>query len=263
VRLSGKVAVIAGGANGIGRATSALFAREGAKVVIADRDEAAGAALAAELTGEGREAVSIGADLSREEEVAAVVRTAQERFGGVDILVHCVGIAAAGSVADTEPERWQRVLDVNLASVYLCCRAAIPAMLRRGGGSIVNVASVQGLYGFPHYAAYAASKAGIIGLSRQVAVDYGPRGIRCNTISPGAIETKLGENSARLEPHLTKDPSPPEEPEPARAGRTAFFLRAGQPEDIAFAALYLASDEAKHVTGHNLVVDGGASSRVE
>jgi NAD(P)-dependent dehydrogenase (short-subunit alcohol dehydrogenase family) len=270
MRLAGKTAVIAGGANGIGAAISLLFAHEGARVLVADRDAAAAEALAERLRAEPGEGAFVAADLSREDDVAALFRQADEQLGGADLLVHCVGIAVSGSAADTDPERWQRVIDVNLSSVYLCCRAAIPAMLRRGAGAIVNVASIQGLFGYPHYAAYAASKSGIIGLSRQIAVDYGPRGIRCNTISPGAITTQLGENSARLEPQFTGDPSAgdpsagdPSAGEEARSPRSAFFLRSGVPEDVAYAALFLASDEARHVTGHNLVVDGGATCRVE
>jgi 3-oxoacyl-[acyl-carrier protein] reductase len=290
--LKEKVAVITGGANGIGRATVLLFAREGARVVIADRDEAAGQETAAAVregrfsdgsarferckgsrrpapTPEGGEARFVAADVSRDHDVAAVVATAVREFGGVDVLVNAAGIDIQGSVVDTEPERWHRVLEVNLASVYRTCRAAIPEMIRRGGGAIVSIASLQGMFGWPHYAAYAASKAGIIGLTRQIAVEYVDRNIRANAVSPGAIETRLNVNSARLEPALAADPSGPRPAVPAPAthslrSQVPGRLRgAGRPEDVAYACLYLACDESAHVSGHNLVVDGGDSTRVD
>jgi NAD(P)-dependent dehydrogenase (short-subunit alcohol dehydrogenase family) len=268
MRLAGKTAIITGGANGIGHATAVLFAREGARVVIADRDTTRGEAAAAAIRDQGGEAIFGPADVSSDAGVAALVEQTLERFGGLHVLVNCAGIAAQGSVVDTEPARWQRVIDVNLAGIYRTCRFAIPAIIRAGGGSIVNIASIQGLYGWPHYAAYAASKAGVIGLTRQIAVEYAAQNIRCNAISPGAITTQFGENSARLEPTLVGDPSAP--PAEAAASSSApelaprsYLLRAGRPEDIAYAALFLASDEAVHITGHNLVVDGGASARIE
>src|SRR6266700_4225316 len=152
MRLSQKVAIITGGANGIGRATAMLFAREGARVVVADRDAAAGEETAAGVRVEGGEAVFVSTDVSRDEDVAALIEKTQQQYGGIGILVNGAGIDIQGSVVDTEPERWQRVLDVNLASVYRTCRFAIPLMIQGGGGAIVNIASLQGMFGWhPHW----------------------------------------------------------------------------------------------------------------
>jgi 3(or 17)beta-hydroxysteroid dehydrogenase len=264
MRLSNKVAIIAGGANGIGRAAALLFGREGARVVVADRDAAAGEAAAAAIRTSGGEARVVATDVSRDADVVGLVEQTLRLYGRLHLLVNCAGIDVQGSVVDTDPERWMRVMDVNLASVYRTCRHAIRAIIEAGGGAIVNVASLQGMFGWPHYAAYAASKAGIIGLTRQIAVEYAEQNIRCNCISPGAISTQLHENSLRLEPALAGDPSAPSSPTaPAAAAPLPRLLRPGRPEDVASAALFLASDESAHVNGHNLVVDGGASARIE
>lgn len=262
MRLHEKVAIVTGGANGIGRATVELFAREGARVVVADRDSRAGKACAA---GIGDGALFLPVDVSSDADVASLVNEAAKRWGGLDILVNCAGVDIGGSVVDTEPDRWQRVLDVNLASVYRTCRFAIPHLIQRGGGSIVNIASLQGMYGWPRYAAYAASKAGIIGLTRQIAAEYADGGIRANSISPGGILTQLGANSDRLEPKYAHDPGPPPaaDPHPGPPPESLPRLRrAGRPEDVAWAALFLASDEAAYITGHNLVVGGVLSVRL-
>lgn len=258
MRLSGRAAIVTGGANGIGKAICLLFASEGASVTIADRDSPAGEECARALHGSG--ALFVEADVSREEHAGRVIDETMRAFGGIDVLVNCAGIAIGGSVVETDPARWQRVMEVNLASAHLACRAAIPHMLRRGRGSIVNIASLQGMFGFKGYAAYASSKAGLIGLTRQVAAEYREHNIRCNAISPGSITTRLGPNTARLEPALAGDlgdldPQPLAESTPA-------LLRPGGPEHVAYAALFLASDESAHITGHNLVVDGGASARL-
>ena len=273
MRIDGKVAIVTGGANGIGRATALLFSREGARVVVADRDTTAGRECADLIRSEDGKAVFIETDVGSPDDVAHLVEAALGSFGGIDILVSCAGIALRGNVVETEPERWNRVLDINLSSIYHCCRSAIPHMTARGGGAIVNIASVQGMRGWPCYAAYAASKAGIIGLTCQIAVEYAAVGIRSNSVSPGGVTTHLGENTVRLEPDFTLNPGEPAVPplmdgaQPSAPDQSSATLEQprlhgpARPEDIAYAALFLASDESAHVTGHNLVVDGGASVR--
>ncbi len=261
MRLKDKVAMVTGGANGIGRATVELFAEAGARVAVADRDTRQGKALVDELGARGAEALLVPTDVSSDTDVATLVNETVRRWGGLDILVNCAGVDITGSVVDTEPERWQRVLDVNLSSAYRTCRFALPRMIERGGGSIVNIASLQGMYGWPRYAAYAASKAGLIGLTRQIAAEYADRNIRVNSISPGGIATQLGANSDQLEPRFAHDPGASA---PAAAPAAALapapepprLRRAGLPRDVAWAALFLASEEAASITGHNLVVGG-------
>ncbi len=263
MRLEHKVAIITGGANGIGRATVEIFLREGASVVIADRDTKNGAALAATSA----RALFVEADVSSDASVADLITATTAQFGGLDILVNNAGVDITGTVTSTEPDRWQRVLDVNLSSIYRTCREAIPHMITRGSGAIINIASVQGMYGWPNYSAYATAKAGIFGFTRQAAVEYAAQNIRVNAISPGAIRTQLGQNSDQLEPDYALDPgvqSAPQQsaPAPAPADPAPRLKQAGTPEDIGYAALFLASDEALYISGHNLVVDGGLTTHV-
>ena len=265
MRLKEKNAIITGGANGIGRAISLLFAREGATVVVADRDIDAGQSCARAIEQAGGRAIFAATDVSSDEDGARLVDAAAARYNGIDILVNSAGVAISGSVVDTDPDRWQRLLDVNLSSVYRTCRTAIPRMIARGGGAIVNIASLQGLYGWANWAGYAASKAGIIGLTRQIAVEYADAGIRANAVSPGGIATDLESHTARLEPIFSDQPdrpapaAPPADLPPRRSRLRAI----GRPEDVAYAALFLASDEAAYISGQNLVVDGIASSRLD
>ena len=265
MRLKEKNAIITGGANGIGRAIALLFAREGAAVVVADRDIDAGQSCARAIEQAGGRAVFAATDVSSDDDGARLIDAATARYSGVDILVNSAGVAIFGSIVDTDPNRWQRLLDVNLSSVYRTCRTAIPRMIERGGGAIVNIASLQGLYGWANWAGYAASKAGIIGLTRQIAVEYADAGIRANAVSPGGIATDLESNTARLEPLFSDQPDPPvpvdppADPPPRRSRLRAI----GRPEDVAYATLFLASDEAAYISGQNLVVDGIASSRLD
>jgi NAD(P)-dependent dehydrogenase (short-subunit alcohol dehydrogenase family) len=253
MRLAGKVAIVTGAAMGIGRATAALFAREGAKVVVADIDTAKGEETVQQIRAEGGEALFVRTDVGRDEDVERLVRTAVERYGKLDVLHNNVGVAIGGAVTETPPESWHRVLDINLGGVYRGCRFAIPEMIRNGGGSIINTASVQGMVGFPGWAGYAASKGGIIALTRQMAIEYAKHRVRVNCICPGTIRTPM------LDEVLEKAPDPDAL---LRAWAEAHPIgRFGLPEDIAYAALYLASDESSFITGHALVVDGGVTAR--
>jgi NAD(P)-dependent dehydrogenase (short-subunit alcohol dehydrogenase family) len=258
-RLEGRVAIITGGASGIGRATVERFAQEGAMVVIADRQAEEAERLAARLLQEGQRALAITCDVADDAKVQAMVTRTVQECGRPVILFNNAGVDLGGTVLNTTPERWQRTLEVNLSSVYRCSRAVLPHMIAAGGGVIINTSSVQGLYGFPSYAAYATSKAGIIGLTRQMAIDYASRGIRVNAICPGAIATGLAENTRRLEAPFPQFPEPPATP---ADGQRPAPLGIGRPEHIAGAALFLASDDAAYVTGQALVVDGGMSARV-
>jgi NAD(P)-dependent dehydrogenase (short-subunit alcohol dehydrogenase family) len=252
-RLSGKVAIVTGAATGIGRATAELFAREGAAVVMADVNDEEGLDAERQIAADGGDAVFVHTDVANDSDVEGMVATAAERYGRLDILVNNAGILLTGAVVDTAPADWQRVLDVNLGSVFRTCRLAIPLMLENeGGGSIVNTSSIQALTGFQYSCAYAASKGGIVSLTRQVSRDYAASRVRVNCICPGIILTTIYGSAL-------------ETPEDRRALLDTWdgyhpIGHFGLPEDVAYAALYLASDESSFVTGTTLTVDGGLTS---
>jgi NAD(P)-dependent dehydrogenase (short-subunit alcohol dehydrogenase family) len=250
-RLDGKVALLTGAGSGIGRMAASMFAAEGAAVVVADVVADAARKVAAEVVASGGRAEPVAVDVADADQVQAMVDTTTGAFGRLDILFNNAGIFPAddGGVLDTPPATWQRVMEVNLQGVWLGCRAAIPAMLASGGGSIVNVASFVALVGAATaQVAYTASKGGVLALSREIAVEYARQGIRVNSICPGPIETPLLAE-------LLRDPD-------RRARRLVHVPmgRFGRPEEIAAAALFLASDEASFVTGSALVVDGGITA---
>jgi NAD(P)-dependent dehydrogenase (short-subunit alcohol dehydrogenase family) len=250
-RLDGKVAVITGAGSGIGRVAASLFAGEGAQVVVADvvADQAESAV--AEIVAAGGTATAVAVDVSDEDQVQAMVATAVSTYGGLHVLFNNAGIFPDddGGLLDTPPETWAKVMEVNLKGVWLGCRAGVPAMLDSGGGSIVNVASFVALVGAATaQMAYTASKGGVLALTRELAVEYARQGIRANSICPGPIETPL----------LAELLSDPE-----RRQRRLVHIpigRFGRPEEIAKAALFLASDDASFVTGSALVVDGGITA---
>ncbi len=250
--LKGKVAVITGAGSGIGRATAVLFAREGAQVAVVDVDRRLGAETVGQIRDGGGEGIFIAADVSRSEDVRAMVAEILGRFGRLDILVNNAGIYRQGDVEVASEADWQRVLDVNLTGPFLCAKYCIPAMRRTGGGVVVNVASEAGLVGIKGQVAYNVSKAALIGFTRSLAVDGAPH-IRANCMCPGTSDTPLVAAAVGRQP------------DPAAARRALETVRPldrlGRPEEIAFGILCLAADELAYATGAVLSVDGGYTAQ--
>ena len=250
-RLEGRTAFITGGASGIGREAVALFAAEGAAVVVADRDEARGAETVAAVERAGGRAHFTAVDVSRAADVEAAVATAERVYGALHVLFNNAGIfpGGDGSPVDTSEEVWDRVMSVNLKGVFLGCKYGIPALERSGGGSIINTASFVAVVGAAtSQIAYTASKGGVLALTREIAVEYARRGIRANALCPGPVDTPLLAN-------LLADPA-------ARARRMVHVPmgRLAETSEIARAALFLASDDSAYVNGTTFLVDGGISS---
>ena len=245
-RLDGKVALISGGSKGQGAAEAKLFAQEGAKVVLADILDDEGKKIEAEINETGGEAMYLHLDVTSEADWAAAVRAAVDSYGKLDILVNNAGILLRKGVEETSAEEWDRIQDVNSKGVFLGVKAAIPAMREAGGGSIVNISSIAGLRGSTS-TAYGASKGLVRLLTKSTAVQYGPEGIRCNSVHPGIIETDMTEemlDSAGREQWLARTP-----------------LRIiANAHDGALGVLYLASDESRYVTGSELIIDGGITA---
>jgi len=243
-RLDNKVSVITGAASGIGRATALRFAKEGAKVVVADLAEKEGAALASEIGG-----TFIQVDVANEASVEALYAKTEDVYGGIDVLFNNAGISPADddSILTTGLEAWRRVQEVNLTSVYLCCRYGIPHLQKRGGGSIINTASFVAVLGSAtSQISYTASKGGVLSMSRELGVQFAREGIRVNALCPGPVNTPL------LQELFAKDPE--------RAARRLVHVPMGrfaEPEEIASAVLFLASDDSSFMTASTFLVDGG------
>jgi NAD(P)-dependent dehydrogenase (short-subunit alcohol dehydrogenase family) len=250
-RLANKVALITGAGRGIGAATAELFAAEGARVVIAEIDESAGSKMAQVLSERGHDSLAVATDVSQPESVSAAFESAQEAFGSVDVLVNNAGIAVFDDPLGLSDADWRRCLSVDLDGVWTCCRAALPGMLRSGGGSIVNVASVHSFQVIPHTFPYPVAKHGVIGLTRALAVEYGGQGVRVNAVCPAYIATQVAVDYW----NTFEDP----EAERSRAASIHALGRVGEPAEVAAAILFLASHEASFITGASLMVDGGAS----
>ncbi|HXZ42998.1 MAG TPA: SDR family oxidoreductase [Terriglobales bacterium] len=247
--LAGKVALITGGASGIGRATALLFAREGASIVIADLNSQAGQAVAEEIAHQGGQAIFERADVTKTADCERVVQRTVLEFGGIHVLFNNAGIIRRASVLELTEEDWDRVMAVNVKSIFLLSRLVIPIMAKAGGGSVINMSSGWGLVGGPRAAAYCAAKGAVVLLTKAMAVDHGPQNIRVNCICPGDTDTGMLRNEAQ-------QLGEPEDRFLAESARRPLG-RVGRPDEIAQAALYLASDASSFVTGTALVVDGG------
>ncbi|MGJ5673385.1 MAG: SDR family oxidoreductase [Nostochopsis sp.] len=246
-QFDGKVALVTGASSGIGRATAIAFARTGAKVVVASRRIAEGEETGRVIQEAGGEAIFVQTDVSKSAEVETLVNKTLEVYGRLDYACNSAGIPAVGSLTDISEEEWDQVFNVNLKGTWLCLKYEIKAMLKQGGGAIVNVGSVGGVVGVAGYASYSATKGGIIALTRSAAMEYVKSGIRINLVSPGAIETNmLATIPSDILSYL---------PEIHPIGRI------GKPEEVAEAVIWLCSDAASFVIGHNMMIDGGYTAQ--
>ena len=245
MRLDGKVALVTGAASGIGRGIVTTFAREGAQVIVVDRNRPAGEEAAAEINARGGRAVFEETDVAEVEQVRSLMERTRARVGTLDILVANAGIMICKTLEETSEEEWDRLHGVNLRGMFLTIKYGGP-LVRRPGGVILTTGSIDGLYGAPENAAYAATKGGIIAMSRAAALDYAKVGIRLNCLCPGWIDTPMNDLYFRDKPQ-----------EKEKAARLQPVGRLGTPQDVANAALFLATEEASFITGLPLIVDGG------
>jgi NAD(P)-dependent dehydrogenase (short-subunit alcohol dehydrogenase family) len=248
MRLSNTVAVVTGGGSGIGRAICERFAREGARIVAADLRPERAEETAARIVASGGDAIGLPVDVARADSVAAMARSALERYERVDILVNNAGLSVGNDILEISEEQWDLNLDVVLKGVYLCSRAFLPGMLERRRGVILNISSVNGLIAVGE-AAYSAAKAGMINLTQNMAIRYGDRGVRVNCIAPGTIRTPIWGERLAKDPHVFD-----------KLAKWYPLGRVGEPDDVASAAVFLCSDEASWITGVTLPVDGGLTA---
>ena len=255
-RVDGKVALVTGGGRGLGKASAVMLAREGAKVAISDRKEEGAAAVVAEITKAGGQAIFIQQDVSKEEDWQRTIDEVLRRFGRIDILVNNAGVGAGKNIEDLTLTDWRWVMSVNLDGVFLGTKYAIAAMKKSGGGSIINMSSIEGMVGDRRLAAYDASKGGVRILTKSAALHCAQAGynIRVNTVHPGFIDTPMVDGFIKAQGG------------DAGAARKALEMlhplgHLGEPDDVAYAVLYLASDESKFATGSELVIDGGFTAQ--
>jgi meso-butanediol dehydrogenase / (S,S)-butanediol dehydrogenase / diacetyl reductase len=249
-QLDNRVALVTGAGSGMGRATATVFAREGAKVVVVDINEAAGRETLDKITAAGGEALLVSADVSKANDAQNMVETTLQTYKRIDILHNNAGVFLIKFLEDTSEEEWDHLMGVNLKSIFLAVKFAVPYMKKQGGGCIINTASTGGFLGQYMTPAYIASKGGVVLLTKTLALDYARDNIRVNCICPGAVETPM------LRRAFADSPDP--EKAMKRERELVPIKRFLDPEEIAYAALYLASDRARGVTGTALVVDGGA-----
>lgn len=251
MRFKDKIAVVTGAATGIGGATADAFCAEGASVVLSDVNESALNERVEKLRAVGGDCLAVLADVSSSVDARRIAQGARAAFGGIDYLVASAGIQTYGTVVSTDEDTWDHTLDVNAKGVYLAAKHCIPEMAKRGGGAVVTVASVQGLFSQPNVAAYAASKGAVIAMTRTMAIDHARDNIRANSICPGSIETPLLRFAA--------EQMQPQDPDGAikEWGGLHVLGRVGQPEEMAQVALFLCSDASSFVTGAAIVADGG------
>src|SRR5215211_2718388 len=252
MRLRDKVCIITGGGSGIGRATALIFAAEGARVVVADKNKAAAEAVAAECGAKGAKTIALETDVSKSADAKRMVDETVKAFGRIDVLVNNAGYGIPGSVVETDEQAWDDLMAVNVRGVFLCSKHALPVMQAQGGGAIVNTASAVASMGIRNRAAYVASKGAVAALTRAIAVDHAGEGIRCNAVAPGTIDTPYF--SAVLKNNAN--------PADARKALEARQLlnRLGTPEEVAAAILFLAADESRFATGSILAIDGGMTA---
>lgn len=249
--LENKTALITGGGSGIGRASAIRLAKEGANIVVADVNITGGEETAALVADGGRSAIFVSCDVSKAGEVEAMVSAAVKAFGGFDIALNNAGVGGSlVNLHDLDEATWDRVININLKGVWLCMKYEIPAMLARGGGSIINVSSVAGLVGFRSNAVYAASKHGVIGLTKSAALEYARQGIRVNAICPGYTETPMVTHLIEEVPFMAEG-----------TRKSSPMRRLGRVEEIADAVLYLASGLSSFVNGVALPLDGGTAAQ--
>jgi NAD(P)-dependent dehydrogenase (short-subunit alcohol dehydrogenase family) len=252
-RLKGKVAIVTGGGSGIGRATCELFAEEGAHVVIADVDQREGESVAANIKNNGGQAHFVAADISREDDAARLTVETVGNFGGVDILVNNAAVFVLKGI-EASVEDWRRSLDVNVIGPSLVSKFAVEEMKKRGSGAIVNLGSMSSFIAQPHFVTYSATKAAMVQMTRNMAMDLAPFNIRVNCVCPGTIITQATERH-RAQVGITLEQFMAEE------GAKHLLNRVGQPREVAYAILFLASDEASFITGTHLMVDGGYTAQ--
>lgn len=250
--LDGRVAIVSGAGSGIGRATALRLAQAGAKTTVVDLVSTAGQETVAMIAEKGGQALFVEADVTNQNDITRMVKTVTEAYGPINILHNNVGVGGAKAAHETSEENWDRILNVCLKSVYLCCRTIIPLMLENGGGTIVNTASVLGLVASPTQAAYCAAKGALVLLTKQMAVDYSAQGIRVNCVCPSDIETPAHKRffATRDNPEAVRQSLMNRHP----------IRRFGKPEEVAEAVLWLASDASSFVTGVALPVDGGLTA---